>query len=203
MSREASPRISLVQRAVLTAAVIVGAGAAFAPLGAATAPGGAFCSVWPPIEFSAQRTRRIVQEAEVVVRATAIGRAPAPPHARRGATYVSFTVREVLEGTPPADTLVFMGGLDDRDSFRPEDEDDVPYQSFYRWYGGGDCIAATYRPGAEYLLLLGRRGDEAVLDPYWALLAPTTEQVRGPDDPWVRWVRKTLGGRAAPSGARG
>lgn len=181
--------------------VILCAGAGFAaPRSVAAAPDARFCSVHPPIEFSVQRTRRIVQTAEVVVRATAIGRAPVPAGARHG-SYVSFAVREVLEGTPPADTPVFMGGLDDRDSFRPEDEDDVPYQSFYRWYGGGDCIAGTYRPGAEYLLLLGRRGDEEELDPYWALLAPTTEQIRGADDPWVRWVRKTLGAGATPATA--
>lgn len=188
--------------AVMVAALCIGAGFA-APGSGVAAPVARFCSVHPPIEFSAGRTRDIVLAAEVVVRAAAIGSAPAPPGGRRGGSYVSFAVREVLEGTPPADTLVFMGGLDDRDSFRPEDEDDVPYQSFYRWYGGGDCIAGTYRPGAEYLLLLGRRGGEEDLDPYWAILAPTTEQVRGPDDPWVRWVRKTLGARAAPSATRG
>lgn len=193
------------RRGVLPAMVVLlCAGAGFAaPRTGAAAPDARFCSVAPPVEFSARRTRSIVQRAEVVVRATAIGRAPAPPGSRRGGAYVSFAVREVLRGTPPAGTLVFMGGLDDRDSFRPEDEDDVPYESFYRWYGGGDCIAATYRPGAEYLLLLGRRRDVDQLDPYWAILAPTAEQVRGPDDPWVRWVRKTLGGRATPSGTPG
>lgn len=34
-------------------------------------------------------------------------------------------MREVLKGTLAADTLVFMGGLDDRDSFRAEDEDEA------------------------------------------------------------------------------
>jgi hypothetical protein len=155
--------------------------------------GGAFCSIRPPAEFSVHRTRVTVRTAEVVVRARAIGRVPAPQgHPRTGGHFMSFAVLEVLAGTPPADTLVFMGGEDDRDSFREPGDDRVPYLMFHRWYGGGDCIAGTYRPGAEYLLLLGRRGDEAELDPYWAMLSPTSEQIRGPRDPWVTWVRKTL-----------
>lgn len=131
-----------------------------------------------------------------MVRATAIGRATPPPGSNRpDGNYVSFAVQEVLKGTPPSDTLVFMGGLVDHDSFRePGDDDSVPYLTFYRMYGGGDCIAGTYRPGAEYLLLLGRRENVRELDPYWQFLAPTSEQVRGPDDPWVVWVRQTLAG---------
>ena len=196
MTRARKHRIRPVPRAVLAAAVLLAAGG-FAPPGgvAAARDIGAFCSIHPPPELSPRRTRDIVLRAEVVVRATANGRAPAPPGSPRpDGHYVSFAVREVIKGTPPADTLVFMGGLDDRDSFREPGEDAVPYEMFHRWYGGGDCIAGTYRPGAEYLLLLGRRGGERELDPYWAVLAPTNEQIRGPDDPWVRWVRKTLVG---------
>jgi hypothetical protein len=197
MTRALNRRIHPVPRAAFMAAVVLAAGGFAPPVGdPAAAPGiGAFCSIYPPLEFSARRTRDIVLGAEVVVRATAIGRAPAPPgSARPNGYYVSFAIREVIKGTPPADTLVFMGGLDDQDSFREPGEDAVPYEMFYRWYGGGDCIAGTYRPGAEYLLLLGHRGPGEDLNPYWAVLAPTNEQIRGADDPWVRWVRKTLAG---------
>lgn len=195
MVRVRSRRIRPVPRAVFAAVVLLAAGG-FAPIGGRPAMASrAFCSIHPAPEFSARRTRGLVQAAEVVVRATAIGRVPAPPgHPRTGGHFMSFAVIEVLEGTPPSDTLVFMGGEDDRDSFREPGDDRVPYVAFHRWYGGGDCIAGTYRPGAEYLLLLGRRGDGPELDPYWAMLAPTSEQIRGPRDPWVTWVRKALAG---------
>lgn len=186
--------LSIAGQMVVAVAAIAIAGA-FVPAGPAPAPAAAFCSIRPPIKFSAQRTRGIVRSAEVVVRATAIGHAPPPPRSSRpDGDYVSFAVREVLAGTPGSDTLVFMGALVDRDSFREPGEDGVPYLTFHRVYGGGDCIAGTYRPGAEYLLLLGRRANVRELDPYWQILAPTSEQVRGPDDPWVVWVRQTLDG---------
>jgi hypothetical protein len=195
MSTVRKPTVSRAGRAVLAAAVMLGAGAGFAPAGDAPVPVPAFCSTRPPVKFSAQRTRGIVRDAEVVVRATAIGRVPPPPGSNRpDGNYVSFAVREVLAGTPGSDTLVFMGALVDHDSFREPGGDRVPYLTFYRMYGGGDCTAGTYRPGAEYLLLLGRRENVRELDPYWRILAPTSEQVRGPDDRWVVWVRQTLAG---------
>jgi hypothetical protein len=128
----------------------------------------------------------------VVVRATAIGPAPAPSAELAHVRFFSFAVVEVLKGTPPGDTLVFMGAADNRDSFREGEDAAVPYLSYHRWYAG-DCIASMYRPGAEYLLLLrhwGARGEN--FDPYWQMLAPTNEQIRGADDPWVAWVRTTL-----------
>ncbi|WP_420127444.1 hypothetical protein [Longimicrobium sp.] len=175
------------------AAVLLLAAGGFAPVGGEPAMPAALCSIRPPPTFSARRTRDIVQAAEVVVRAAAIGHAPAPPRsARPNGYYMSFAVLETIKGTTPADTLVFMGGEDDRDSFREPGDDTVPYTTFHRWYGGGDCIAGTYRPGAEYLLLLGRREEKGDLDPYWQFLAPTAEQIRGADDPWVTWVRQAL-----------
>jgi hypothetical protein len=45
-----------------------------------------------------------------------------------------------------------------------------------------------YRRGAEYLLLLTRE-QAGELTPYWSPLAPTNEQVSGPDDPWIQWVK--------------
>lgn len=49
--------------------------------------------------------------------------------------------------------------------------------------------------GAEYLFLLNRVDRMDGLIPYWIALGPTNEQIRGADDPWVRWVREQL---AAP-----
>jgi hypothetical protein len=49
-----------------------------------------------------------------------------------------------------------------------------------------------YRPGAEYLFMLKLlTSDELAV--YWETLAPINEQVRGADDQWVQWVRRTPG----------
>ena len=56
----------------------------------------------------------------------------------------------------------------------------------------GPCFAYEYRLGAEYLFLLNRVDGSDVLTPYWIALGPTNEQIRGPEDPWVRWVREQL-----------
>jgi hypothetical protein len=127
----------------------------------------------------------------VVVRATAIGRVPAPGGSP--VRYMSFAVVEVIRGTAP-DTLAFMGAEDWRDSFREGEDARIPYLSYFRWYAG-DCIASMYRPGAEYLLLLAPDPYDGSLHPCWQMLAPTNEQIRGADDPWVVWVRRTLAER--------
>jgi hypothetical protein len=164
-------------------------GAAAAPPGGKTVePGAGFCSIDPPIRFSAARTRRIVREATVVVRATAIGYTPTPEGSTRpDLTYVAFAVREVLKGTA-GDTLRIYGGLEDHDSFQ---EGPVPYLSYHRRYAG-ECAAFTYRPGGEYLLLMAPSTAGLGISPYWQILAPTNEQIRGRDDPWVVWVRREI-----------
>lgn len=175
-------------RAALFGLALLG-GVAAAPLRSGPPPVERHCSTEPPTKFTADRPRWIVWDAEVIVRAKAIGAVPAPAASKRpDATHVAFAVLEVLKGDAP-DTLAFYGGLDDRDSFQ---EGPVPYEMFHRWYGGGDCLAMTYRPGGEYLLLLSYSERWGVLDPYWQILAPTNEQIRGADDPWVRWVRQEL-----------
>ncbi len=72
----------------------------------------------------------------------------------------------------------------------------VPYDFIRPGGRHGNCVALEYRQGAEYLLLLKRSSNQAALPdtltPYWAALAPTNEQVFGPADPWVAWVRKTV-----------
>jgi hypothetical protein len=171
----------------------------FAGLAPAAGPAraNAFCSTEPPVELSAARTRGIVREAEVVVRAVAVGSAT-PGRALKpwqGDT-LAFEVREVLKGRGVPDTVQFYGVAADWDDFQ---EGPVPYLSHRLRYSEGSCINAFYRVGAEYLLLLGRVPDNprlAGLTPYWAFLAPTNEQLRGPDDPWLRWVRLQLGARA-------
>ena len=186
-----SPGRGRAWRALLWMA-LAGSVAAVFPRPRPAAAATAFCSIRPPIEFSAKRTRNIVLQSEMVVRATAIGTTPPPAGSSRpGLSYMAFETREVLKGDAVPDTLRFVGYPDDRDSFQ---EEPVPYLATFRWRGGGDCTSTTYRPGAEYLLLLGDSPAGLGLSPYWQVLAPTNEQIRGPDDPWVGWVRQVLAG---------
>ncbi|MFL5612956.1 MAG: hypothetical protein ACJ796_04770 [Gemmatimonadaceae bacterium] len=53
----------------------------------------------------------------------------------------------------------------------------------------GSCYASEYRRGGEFLLLL-RLTPSGYYTPYWALLSPVNEQIRGADDPWLQWVRR-------------
>lgn len=183
-------RSAAFRRTGYTGLVLVAMAAVFAPFGSHGAAAAPFCTMDPPIEFSAARTRGIVQRSNAIVRATALGYAAMGAHGDTLGTYVSFAVREVLKGDAVPDTLVFYGTLDDRDSFHPADEP-VPYLESHRWYGGS-CLSTTYRPGGEYLLLLGSSKRMGKSNPYWVWLAPTNEQIRGPDDGWVAWVRQAI-----------
>ena len=141
----------------------------------------------------------LVAKAEVIVRARAVRISNHPGEAGllAGAkTQVIFTVVDVLKGRLPDATIEFNGGLDDTD-----DPNDMPVPYTFVRPGGrhGDCFAMSYRAGREYLLLLTRGSHPAyaqpnTLTPYWTPLMPTNEQVSGPDDPWVGWVKRALPG---------
>jgi hypothetical protein len=142
----------------------------------------------PP--FSIARTQDVVAAAEAVVRATVIGEARLPGVAGGHAqAVVVLFVDEVLRGADVPDTLRFRGSILDADAVSPELVDEVPHLSHIRRWGG-DCMAMTYKQGGEYLLLLRNRGGG--LDPYWVLLAPTNNQIGGPDDRWLQWVRTEI-----------
>ena len=49
-----------------------------------------------------------------------------------------------------------------------------------------------YRRGAEFLLVLKWYPAGVTLTPYWYALAPTNEQLRSDQDPWLRWVRQQI-----------
>lgn len=126
------------------------------------------------------RIEGFVDEAEVIVRAVALGvEEQAEPWSE-----VGFGVTEVVRGEVDEEKLVFQGQLVDRDDFN---EGEVPYQIVRPAGQRGDCFARQYRAGAEYLFFLWEQ--DGSLTPYGPPLAPTNEQVRGRDDPWVAWVR--------------
>lgn len=139
---------------------------------------------------------RLVDDATAIARVRAVGPVGPPPgpHAYHGDGTMAFAVLEWIR--PPAgarpDSLAFAGSALDRDDFN---RDSVPY-TFVRSDGGhGDCYAYGHRVGAEYLVLLRPDRYGRGLSPWWALLAPVDEQVRGADDPWVAWVRARAGKR--------
>lgn len=122
---------------------------------------------------------QVVREADVILRARAIA---VPPWMRTGGG-VLFRVLEVVTGAYHPLFFSTTGALGEypRPAWRVP-----PYEQIDcvgRVPGCGSCFAQRYREGAEYLLLL--RGGS----PYWAPLAPTNEEISGPGDPWLAWVR--------------
>lgn len=93
----------------------------------------------------------------------------------------------MLSGATEGGDLVFPGTIVEQSDFN---EGSVPYQMVRPSGQRGDCYAREYRVDGEYLFLL--RDDEGTLTPYWVPLAPTNEEIRGEDDPWVAWVRDRL-----------
>lgn len=98
---------------------------------------------------------------------------------------VRFTVIEVLKGASVVGLSV-PGRMAERPDFN---DGPVPY-GMVRPGGHGGCFARVYQAGGEYLLFLRKRGTQ--LTPYWAPLSATNEQLHGPHDPWLRWVRGEL-----------
>jgi hypothetical protein len=144
----------------------------------------------PGYRYRVERIREFIDSATIIVRAVAIGpEAYSPLTERPGpVTGVSFAVTERLRGTGIADRFVLPGMLVENDDFNPGP---VPYTIVRRAGQRGDCFAREYRMGAEYLLIL-RESHRGVLTPYWRPLAPFNEQLRGPDDPWLLWVRQQV-----------
>jgi hypothetical protein len=130
--------------------------------------------------------RRFVAETDVIVRAVALDASPLETSSKTALNdrRIVFRSIEVLRGALDGTRFVVGGVLVDRDDFNLGA---VPYRMVRSSGGRGGCFANEYRPGAEYLLLLRRRG--ASLTPYWAPLAPMNEQIRVADDPWLLWSR--------------
>jgi hypothetical protein len=134
--------------------------------------------------------RAFADSADVIIRARAVRLTPreVPPSLfSYPNTQVHFEVLEILKGNSVPKEVAIAGAFVDRDDFNRSVE---PYRLVRAAGRHGDCFATEYRPNAEYLLLLRRNA--GVLTPYWAPLAPLNEQIQGPDDPWVRWIRTEI-----------
>jgi hypothetical protein len=135
---------------------------------------------------------RLVAQADLIVRATAVQYAvqPSGPASDTPNSIIIFHVEEVLKGrTKPAEVQI-PGYLARNDDFN---DGTVPYQLVRRG-GRNSCFANTYRYGSEYLLILSNyRGGYTAT---WSPAAPTNEQLRGADDPWLKWVRDQIAATA-------
>jgi len=89
--------------------------------------------------------------------------------------------------------IVLNGYLTDRDDFN-----DVPLPYRFVRPGGraGSCFANSYKEGAQFLLFLKRSG--AGYTTNISALGPTNEQLQGPQDLWLKWVKAYLTPCAPP-----
>jgi len=106
---------------------------------------------------------------------------------RQFGTTVKFEVLEVLKGQKPEGAIEFEGELTERDDFNDRP---APYDFIRPGGRSGNCFAFHYKKGADYLLLCRIR--DGRLTPHWAALGATNEQLIGPDDKWLGWVRQQL-----------
>lgn len=173
--------------------------------GAAVEPADHRCSVTvlryqDGYRYTEGQIRQFIRETDAVVRAVAVDSIAALPYEYRG--WIRFRPLEILRGPFPNREFWLQGSLVDRDDFN---EDPVPYRVVRPAGQRGDCFASEYRLDREYLFLL-KRDTGGLLTAWWAPLAPLNEQISGPGDPWLRWVRERLPASAAgcrPSTPRG
>jgi len=96
---------------------------------------------------------------------------------------LEMSILEVLKGNFGGNKIIVHGQTL---YYSGSNEHPVPY-NFVRLGGRwGNCFADDYRAGGEFLLFL-KKGDL-----HWSPLAAVNEEVWGPNDPWVVWVRKYL-----------
>ena len=135
---------------------------------------------------------QVIRESEAVVRARVVAW---DASMRSDPGRVTLRVLEVLKGSYDRPFVTVPGQIRD---YRSDPARRPPYEQIDcvgRVPGCANCFAQSYKDGVEYLLLL--KGGT----PYWAPLSPTNEEVSGPDDPWVVWVRRQLErGPLAPLG---
>ncbi|HEY3041898.1 MAG TPA: hypothetical protein VGJ66_24435 [Pyrinomonadaceae bacterium] len=141
----------------------------------------------PPLSPSVLVTR-----ADVIVRATALQYVKTPREQMVELDFssngnIQFEVEEVLKGGGIPATLTIEGLLSVVDDFN---DDLVPYAMVRPGGRHGSCEVYGYKKDAEFLLFL--RKEEHKLTPYWASMSPTNEQLRSPDDAWLKWVKEYL-----------
>jgi hypothetical protein len=132
----------------------------------------------------------LVQEADVIVRATAdsYDKAPEGNIQTTGIpeSTIKFKVAETLKGEI-SELILINGYLTDKDDYN---DVSVPYRFVRKGGRSGSCFANSYKEGADFLLFLKKR--DGKLTVYWRALAPVNEQLRSNDDEWLLWVKNQL-----------
>ena len=95
---------------------------------------------------------------------------------------------EVLKGERPLATLLLAGRLVDYDDFN----DHSPPHQVRPSGRAGSCYTDEYRAGREYLLLLKKSTEDVFWTTRWYPLGPVNEQLTGPEDAWLQWVRANV-----------
>jgi hypothetical protein len=106
---------------------------------------------------------------------------------------VTFQPIEWIRGKPSRSGTITLPGIAvATDDFN---ELPVPYQMVRPSGTRGSCHTREYRLGAQYLLLLREQVGTSTVS--WWPLGPVNEQLRGDDDPWLRWVRERVARKKA------
>ena len=103
---------------------------------------------------------------------------------------VTFGVLEVLKGSVATKQLVLDGQTDAYDG---ANDQPPPYNFVRRGGRHGNCFANDYKLGGKFLLFLSKGSAT------WSPLAATNEEVSGPADPWVWWVKGYLSSISEPA----
>jgi hypothetical protein len=128
----------------------------------------------------------MLAQADAIVRGKAVSAADGTKSAVDRARLVRFDVLEIIKGDRRLSSLAVAGRLVERDDFN----DHAPPYRVVRPSGRtGSCYSDEYRAGAEYLLALKRTPGAMGWTTKWYALGPVNEQLTGPDDSWLRWVR--------------
>ena len=130
------------------------------------------------------RTKDMVRDADLIVRATAVDYSVAPVgntiNLADPGSKVRFTIAEVVKGSYPGTEIILVGILTNRDEWN-RNQPPYPYARA--------CHTTQYRRGGEFLLFLKWRNGYTTS---WVGLAPVNEQLRSSDDPWIQWVREQV-----------
>lgn len=130
----------------------------------------------------------MVAQADLIVRASAYRYGVSPDGDKRvnaaPQSTVRFQVESIVKGRRAPEEIELPGYLGGTDDFN---DGAVPYKWVRPGGRGGSCFASTYKSGADYLLVLKLQHGGYTVN--WYALGPTNEQLHGPDDPWLVWVR--------------
>ena len=134
------------------------------------------------------KVKGVVTPGEIVARADLIVLVKAPNEKIRsdfGKNYseIKMSVLEVLKGSY-SKKVIGVKGFTDR--YEGPNLSEVPYNQVRPGGLHGNCYAFDYKKNGQFLLIM-KEGRV-----HWLPLAATNEEVSGPNDPWLVWVKRVL-----------